>query len=284
MNKRKATQRGVALVAVLWLVAAMSLIIVGVVRAVRIEVQSAGMHRQAVIANFLADAAILMALQSLHAQQKDPGSTLQMIPVQFENQSFDVSVQPLNGFIDINNASVQLLEDMYRHASGLNSSEAQSLAQATIDTRMSKGVKGVAIGFDAIEDLMRVPAMTYDLYAKISPIVTASLKGGSGRVNPMAAPIGVLQVLTGGDGARAATLVAGRGADSKLTDTSFLKPDQIEMASSRSLLFEVRINLPDRGSLQRTWQVFWGSDPRSGIPWRILYKQQSIRHLAQAEN
>ncbi len=284
MKTRQTSHRGVALVAVLWLVAALSLIITGIVQAVRVEVRSATAQRQALVAGALADAAILLVLQDFDAQIKEPRSAIQVIPVQFEGRVFEVSVQPLNGFIDLNNASVQLLAEMYRYAAGLSPAAAQALAQATVDTRQRKDAKGAAQGFDAIEDLMRVPAMTYDLYAKISPLVTAVLKGGGGRVNPMAAPVDVLQILTAGDAARAAGLAAGRSADPKLVDTSFLRPEQIEMTSSSSLQLQVQVDLPDGGSLQKTWQVLRDNDPRSGLPWRVLGMQRSTQRLALPSN
>lgn len=277
-------QRGVALIAVLWLVAAMGLIITGIVQAVRSEVRSAGLQRQALVANALADAAILLALQNMQAQQIEPRNTIQVIPVQFEGLTSAVSVQPLNGLIDINKATPMLLADMYRHAGGLNPEAAQALAQATAEVRQVKSAKGTAQGFDAIEDLLRVPGMTYDLYAKINRIVTADLKDGSGRVNALAAPVGVLQVLTGGDVSRAAILAAKRNADPNVMDTSFLKPEHIEMASSRNLRLQVQVALPGGGTSQNAWHVYWGSDPRSGLPWRVLGTQQSIQHSAQPDN
>ncbi len=283
MKSHRTSQQGMALIAVLWLVAAMGLIITGIVQAVRSEARSAGLQRHVMVASALGDAAILLALQNLHAQQKEPSHVLQNIPVTFERQLFEVKVQPLNGLIDINNATVVLLADLYRHGGGLNPSAAQALAQATVELRQSKGVKGTAQGFDAVEDLLRVTGMTYDLYAKINRLVTADLREGGGRVNPMLAPVAVLEVLTGGNVDRAAVMVAGRNADSKLMDTSFLKPELIEMASSRSLQLQVRIGLPDGGSMQKTWQVFWGADPRSGLPWRVYGTRQAIQQVAQSD-
>jgi general secretion pathway protein K len=125
--------------------------------------------------------------------------------------------------------------------------------------------------------------MTYDLYAKIKTLVTADLRNGSGRINPMVAPLGVLQVLTGGDAARAAVLAATRDADPNLMDTSFLKSDQIEMTASSNLQFQVRVNLPDGGVLQKIWHIYWGSDPRSGLPWRVLGSQQTMQRAVRAE-
>lgn len=277
-------QRGVALIAVLWLVAAMGLIITGIVKAVRSEARTAGLQRHAMVANALADAAILLALQNLHAENKEPRNTIQVLSVPFEGQIFDVSVLPLNGLIDINNASVLLLAEMYRHAGGLSPVTAQALAQATVELRRSRSAKGATQGFDAVEDLLRVPAMTYDLYAKISGLMTADLKEGGGRVNPVVAPVGVLQILTSGDTARATVLAAGRNADPKLMDISFLKPEFVEIASSRSLRIQVRVDLPEGGNLQRSWSVYRGMDPRSGLPWRVLGTQQSIQHSAQSGN
>lgn len=281
MRKPEMTERGVALIAVLWLVAAMGLIITGVVQAVRGEARIAGWQRQALVADTLADAAILLALQSMQAQKSELPKNIQVIPVQFEGQLREVSVRPLNGLIDINNATVVLLADLYRHAGAMNPDAAQALAQATVEVRQTKDAKGRPQGFDAVEDLLRVPGMTYDLYAKIAALITADLRTGGGRVNPMAAPVGVLQVLTGGDVSRAAILAAKRDADPNLMDTSFLKPEQIEMASSSSLQFQVRVGLPDGNSLQKTWIVYWAPDPRSGLPWRVLGTQQSMRQSTQ---
>ena len=275
--KVQTAQRGVALIAVLWLVAAMSLIITGVVQSVRSEIRTVGVQRQAVIANALADAGILLALQNLQMQQKEPGAAIQLIPVQFEGLNAQVSVQPQNGLIDINNAAPLLLADLYRHAGGLNADAAQAMAQATVESRQFKNEKGLAQGFEAIEDLLRVPKMTYDLYVKVAGLVTADLKDGSGRVNALAAPAGVLQVLTGGDVARAASLAARRTADLNVMDTSFLKPEHIEMAPSRTLRLQVQVNLADGAAAQRAWLVYWGTDPRSGLPWRVLGTQQSMQ-------
>lgn len=266
--------RGMALIAVLWLVAAMGLIVTGVVQSVRSEVRMAGTQRQGVVASALADAAILLALQNLHAQQKPPGTTIQIIPVRFEGLDINVVLQPLNGLIDINNAPLPLLTEMYRHGGGLSADAAQAMAQATVNTRELKGAKGIPQGFDATEDLLRVPAMTYDLYAKIVSLVTSAVKDGGGRVNALAAPIAVLHVLAGGDYSRAAILATQRNTNSSVMDTSFLKPELIDMAPSRSLQLGVQVELPGGGTFQKAWHIYWDTDPRSGLPWRVMDSHQ----------
>jgi general secretion pathway protein K len=231
----------------------------------------------------MADAAILLALQSMHAKKVELPKNILVVPVQFEGQTNEVSVRSLNGLIDINNASVALLSDLFRYGGAVTPQAAQSLGQGTVDFRQTKSAKGRLQGFDAIEDLLSVPGLTYDLYVKIKNLVTADLKNGSGRVNPLAAPLGVLQVLTGGDVSRAAILAATRDADPSLMDTSFLKPDQIEMTASSNLQFQVRVALPDGGVLQKMWLIYWGSDPRSGLPWRVLGSPQTMQHAARPE-
>lgn len=274
-------QRGVALIAVLWLVAAMSLIITGIVQAVRSEARIGGLQRHALVASAVADAAILLALQSMQANKVELPKALLLMPVQFGGQSFEVAVRPLNGLIDLNNASLVLLVELFRQGAAVSPDVAQALAQAVVDFRQTRSAKGRLQGFDAIEDMLSVPGMTYDLYAKIKDLVTAELRNGSGRINPMVAPLGVLQVLTGGDAARAASLAATRDADPNLMDTSFFKPDQIEMTASSNLQLQVRVDVPDGGVVQKIWHIYWGSDPRSGLPWRVLGSQQTMQRAVR---
>ena len=272
----RSSGRGVALIAVLWLVAAMGLIITGVVQSVRSEVRTVGLQRQSLVASAAADAAILMALQNLQALKIEPRVAVQTIPVLFDGVAREVQVVPLNGLIDINRASVALLADLYRYAGDLAPDAAQAQALATLEWRQIKNPRGREQGFDAREDLLRVPQMTYDLYAKVAGLVTADLKEGSGRVNPLAAPSGVLKVLAGGDVARAAALESRRNADPTAMDITLLKPEHIGMTSSRSMRFQVQIDLPGGGASVRAWQIYWGVDPRSGLPWRVLGTQQSL--------
>ena len=276
MRQRRSPRRGMALLAVLWVVAAMALAATGIVHMVRNEIKAAGLQRQILVAGARADALILLALQNMHASAKETGGSPQKLTVKFEGDEGNVSVMPLNGLIDINSAPLKLLAEMYRQVGELNQQEAQTLAQATLETRKIKNSKGAQQNFDAPEDLLQVPGMTYNLYAKLADIVTADLRNGTGRVNPLAAPQGVLQILTGGNIARAAALAAQRDAGVKAMDTSFLDPELVDMASSSNLRLQTQVALPSDGFLQKTWLIYRGVDPRSGLPWRVLGKQQTV--------
>lgn len=278
------SSRGLALIAVLWLVAAMGLIITGVVKSVRTETSSSGQQRQILLAKSQADALILLALQNLYFQPNPVSQASQSANFEYAGQSLAVQVSTLNGLIDINNAQPALLAQLYAVAGGLPKDTALALAQSTVQTREITNAKAAQIKFDAQEDLLKVPGMTYDLYVNIRDLVTADLKDGSGRINPLSAPLPVLQVLTGGDAAKAAVLNANRNVPLTGMDTTALNPAFIENNLSSSLRFQVAVPLPAHGhQLVRTWDVFGMEAPRTGLPWRVLGKSHSLTTLTEAE-
>lgn len=282
MTKSRRSPEGIALIAVLWMVAAMSIIAAGIVHSVRGEIRSVTLQRQVIGAVAQADAAILLALQNLHEQSKATTNATEKIVVEFEGGQYGVTVESLNGRIDINSAPLTLLVDLYTHAGQLTPQAARVLAQATMDTRSAKNSKGERRNFEAVEDLLGVPQMTYDLYARLNALITADVISGSGRVNPKAAPLGVLVVLAGGNAARAGDFAAQRDSSQHLMDTSFFDPSHIEALVSASLRFEVSVGFADGGSLTRSWHVYGGPDPRSGLPWRVLSKQKPLVRTSQS--
>jgi len=276
--------KGLALIAVLWLVAAMGLIITGVVKSVRTETISSGQQRQTLQAQVRADAILVLALQNLFGQVPQARKSAQVGNFNFDGQELTVKVSSLNGLVDINNAPPILLAELYKVAGGLDTNAAQSLAQATVEARNIQNAKGLRPGFDAPEDLFRVPGMTYDRYAMIRGLVTADLKDGSGRVNPMAAPLPVLGVLAGGDLAKAAAFAANRGSGQVGMDGTFFRPDFIENNVSSSTRLQTTIPLPGGGFMTRTWDIYGTPDPRTGLPWRILGRSSTFSQTAPADN
>lgn len=275
---------GLALIAVLWLVAAMGLIITGVVKSVKTETISSGQQRQFFQAKTQADALILLALQNLFFQPDPFGQANQSARYVFAGQTLNVQISPLNGLIDINNAPPELLTQLYAVASGLPKQTAQALSQATIQTRETTNSQGLQAKFDASEDLLQVPGMTYDHYVNIKKLVTADLKDGSGRINPLAAPLGVLTVLTGGDAVAAAVLYDNRNVPLTGMDTTALNPAFIETRVSNSIRLSVNMPMTNGGTLARNWDVLGIQDQRTGLPWRVLGKNHSLHHNSTAEN
>ena len=96
-------QQGMALIAVLWLVAAMSILVLGATSTVKQHILATGQLRDAVSSQATAEAAFALALQQLMAENKrEPG--IQSGQFQVMGMSVPVQVAPLNGWINLNGA------------------------------------------------------------------------------------------------------------------------------------------------------------------------------------
>jgi general secretion pathway protein K len=235
-----------------------------------------------VVASALADAAIRQVLQEVSAR-KSPITRTVEVAVPFQGQSVAVQVQPLAGLIDLNNAPEPLLAALFQHGAGLPADAAAQLAKATADTRSRRDPQGRPEGFDAPEDLLRVPGITYPLYATIARLVSADLTG-SGRVNPQAAPLSVLAVLLQGNTALAAQWSARLAATPDATplpmDTTQFNAAFIDSAPARTLRVVARVRLADGAVLLRTWTVGLAESLQTGLPWRVVDIRQHIEPLA----
>ncbi|MDD2713231.1 MAG: general secretion pathway protein GspK [Simplicispira sp.] len=269
-------QRGIALIAVLWIVAALSVIVTGVVHSVRSEVRLVSVARQSVQATALGEAAIVLVLQDMAARGSRPAH-LTKVEVTYQGQPMAVEVMPLTGLIDINRAPVALLTSLYAVAGELDAKSAQTLAEATVQMRSERDARGREVGFEAEQDLLRVPGVGYDLYAKIFRLVTAQAQG-SGRVNPQAAPEGVLRVLAGGNAARATALAAARDKNPADLDSTALNGEFLDNASSSRYRLQAQVALPDAGLVFVERSADLRPDFRLGLPWRIF----NAEHWMQA--
>lgn len=273
MSTRHASNpRGVALVAVLWIVAALSIMVTGLSQAVRSEIRTVTAVRQTVAATALAQAALQLTLQRL----KTPAPATNRIirtQVAFEGQTIAVDIMPLNGLLDINNAPAPLVTQLLITAGGLALPQATALTQAIVDARTAKDTRGRPIGFEAVEDLMRVTGLDYSLYAKIFGLVSADL--GGGRINPMAAPLPVLLVLAEGDAVKAANFARQRDAGQTNPDTTVFNGQYLDASNSSRLRIEVRVPLAGNdGQLIHTSIVSLSDDTVQGLPWKIHYSNQ----------
>ena len=268
-------ERGLALVAVLWLVAALSLIVTGLVASVRSETRLVSGAREGVVAGAAGDAAIHLVLQGMAAEPQ-PVSRLAQVQVPYRGLAIAVEVMPLNGLIDINQAPKGLLAQLFAVAGKVSPDVAENLAQSVLETRSAKGAGGRERGFDAIEDLLQVPGVDYDAYANIARLITAD-RPGSGKVNPMAAPEGVLLVLAGGDPARAASVAAGRDAGQAGVDTTTtLATEFTDNATTRRFRLTARVPLPQGTAVLISRSIDMGDGAQDGLPWRTFHVEQRL--------
>ncbi len=265
--------QGMALIAVLWIVAVLGIIVTGMGHAVRNEVRLVSGARQAVVAEALGDAAIHLVLQEMVSVTERP-QQLTRVNVTYQGQPVSVQILPLNGLIDINSAPQALLASLFAIAGQVPPDEAAALAQSAVETRARKGSSGQPEEFEAIEDLLRVPGLSYAVYANISRLVTADRPAG-GKVNPMAAPEGVLYVLAGGNSERAGSVAAGRDAGvAGIDTTTTLASEFTDNATTQVFQIQARVHLASGAVLLISRSVDLGDGAKDGLPWRTFRTEQ----------
>ncbi len=273
-----ARQRGMALLTVLWMVAALSIMVMGMVRTIRTEIQLAGHARQISVVGALGDAAIHLVLQNLLSQNTLPNS-LVMVDVPYRGQNIAVEVLPLNGLIDLNKAPVELLAALMTSAASVPPAQALLVAQSVDEWRAARDARGRAQMFEALEDLLQVPGIGYDLYANIAPLLTVD-QAGSGRVNPMAAPAPVLKVLANGNAAETDRIATQRMAGVVGIDTTSLNGAWLETTTTRRFRLRARVPLADGGAVLVVRCVNLSASARDGMPWYTFRFEQRLEASA----
>ena len=129
--------------------------------------------------------------------------------------------------------------------------------------------------FAAVEDLLRVPGVDYDLYAKIFRDLTVDSET-TGRVNPFAATLGVVSVLTGGNSAAAQQFVQSRDLNDEVADSTGLNGEFTDRSSSGRLRLEAWVPLPDGRQWVSERVVVLQTGEAGEIPWKILHTERRI--------
>ena len=272
-------QQGMALIAVLWLVAALSLMVTGMSGVVRQETRMVGVAKDRVSAQAVGDAALMLVLQQLSA---DRTPIRQWTDTMLNYQGLDVvvSVMPLSGLININGASLPLLTALLTIGGGVPEGPAQEIAISILDRRERSSLEGRRPErFEAIEDLMQVPGIDYDLYARLAPLITASSIGSGGAaVNPLAAPPEVLRILANGDEGVANQIAAARGADEGRVDLSGLDGSLARAGSSqRRYRVTAKVPMADGRIFLVDRSVYFGARTRDGLPWYTFEARQMLQ-------
>lgn len=269
MRSNRFDHRGVALIMVLWMVAALSIAVMGIVHAMRSETRVLLAQRQMLQLQARGEAVVALMLQELSLSQPAGQLPWAKRTVVFDGQTAQVEMWSVNGWVDVAQASPALLQTLFATAGGVGSAQAKALAQAVVKWREPDAVSGAESRMNVVEDLMRVPGMSYDLYARLRPLVFAHAQG-VGKVNPAAAPLDVLVVLTGGNRARAVAMDNARRAGGTGMDATTLQPEFVDNVVGSLFLFRVLLPLADGSVGVYESRVDRRPDSRSGLPWRIF--------------
>ena len=151
------SQRGVALVAVLWVVAALSILVTGLVQTQREEIRTASSSRLRLQADALGQGAINLAVQMLRADGGGPErrERLARMSVAYGGVALQVEIQPLTGLVDLNLAPGPLLAAMFMVGGGVDAAAAQQLAASVVAAREVRP-SGPPPRFQAPEELLGV--------------------------------------------------------------------------------------------------------------------------------
>ncbi|WP_345060816.1 type II secretion system protein GspK [Acidovorax lacteus] len=266
--------RGLALIAVLWIVAALSIAASGLVNTARQEIRHTARQHASVQSLATADAAVRLVLRDLVVAPEKPAATRD-VEVAWAGQTVAVQVQPLNGLVDLNHAPVPLLAALFQHAGGVPPSAAEALAVALEAYRKRPDAQGRAVGLDAPEDLLQLPGFPFDLYVSIRPLVSTALSG-AGLVNALAAPPEVLLALAQGDAAAVQQIVQTRATAGQTTDTTRLNPAFVGNTPSRAYMLTARVPVDSDAELHRVWIVSLAAAGRNGLPWQVIEQYQRL--------
>ncbi|MCL1961097.1 MAG: general secretion pathway protein GspK [Desulfovibrionaceae bacterium] len=273
-----------ALVAVLWIVAALSIMATGLTYTVRQQIQVVGMVRDQASGQAIGEGAAALVLQDMLAHSEQRVTGVASTQVSYGGAEVTVDVAPLNGWIPLNGAGEPLLTALLATAGGLDQGQAQALAARLIEWRDGRpeidptspgGASAQSRRFEATEDLLLVPGIDYALYARIAPLVSADVIGG--QVNPQAAPAEVLAVLAQGDaglvGQFMAQRTSGPGADTSGFNGAFLGS-----GGGGANIYRLRVRVPlEAGKiLLLTRDVALGAAYSRTAPWVVLRADRQI--------
>ncbi len=207
-------ERGVALIVVLWGIAALSLIALAMLSA---TLSRANIGRNAwyeAEARTAADAGVQGAILSLF--DPDPRDRQQLDGSEHSlavlSDTVTVSIRDEAGLIDLNAAAPDLLRD-YLQTGGLDTGEAAQLAGRIAAWRAPEGAP--AHPFQSVDDVLLIQGMTADLLRKLRPGLT--VYGHHANFDTRYAPREVLAIIPGMAGASADAAIAARQPSAGLT-------------------------------------------------------------------
>lgn len=216
--------RGFVLVAVLWVIAALALLVAAAVYAVRIDTRQAFVTLTSARAEALLDGALTLAAAELAANPQAMPTAPTVREYTLEGERIQVDILRTAGFISLNSAPPELLQKLFQHGAGLDEATSRQLAACVVDWRdaddtpqpdgaeaadyLAAGLPPPRNGeFLDEADLAQVLGITADVHDRIRPLLIAEAGSGAGGVNAYAAEAPVLTVLADGNAAQVARLL-----------------------------------------------------------------------------
>jgi len=290
--------RGVALVAVLWMIVILAILVVGTLHSVRVDSRMAASALEAARARSVLDGALRLAAAEIALARVRPVAPYS-IEYQFAGSSVRVDVVRESGYISVNSAPESLLRDLFMFGAGLPENEAVGLAQRVIDWRdpdHTKHPDGAEIGdyraaglvniprnedFLHPDDLGQVLGMTPAVHANIRDLISVGRGGGAGTVNPLTAPLEVLNVLARGDRAIVDRVRAARDSgEESIVELSGFNPRHASEWFGNQFRLRAVLRSADRSDWVRTASLSLepaDSAALNAVPWQWLHADPAVR-------
>jgi len=260
--------RGMALVAVLWTLAALMSAALALTQWVRHEAR----QRQDDIAKLralaIAQGAMLHVLAHPSAQASTPRAAWR---VRMGERELTVNRTSAYHAIDLNRAPVDLLQAALRHLGGLPPDQAERWAQAIVKGRDDPALAGRP-AYQAVEDLLTRPGLPLSLWLSVQYALTVD--SGEAAIDPLAADEPVLLVLAQGDAARAAQWAQSRAVLAPIDITSVPAP-WLRTGTGDRWRYTVLVPLDDGAAFQLSWLLQRRGG--AGWPWQLL--RQTMRTI-----
>jgi general secretion pathway protein K len=261
----RCAQRGVALAMVVWFLAAMSLLVSGIVSQARVDTRMAQMHVARAKAVAAGDGAIQLMLADMVAGniEASPDNPLLTSTYTLGDREVSVEMVPISGLIDPRSASPKVLLELFRQQGGMEEGDAQLLADNVLKLRNgpARGVRQLrAVGLYALEDILRVEGIGRTMLDATRDVLV--VKAGARPTRGFSSELGgsppaVLEILAAAGPGRAKFQRGGgtRGAKAR-------------SVTGGDFRIDARVKNDKQIILRRRW-VSLGGGVTDGLPWKF---------------
>ena len=210
-----AGERGIALVAVLWILALLATLVLGFVVEARTDLRIVRNDSEAAGARAIADAGVTLAILGVF----DPTAGSQwrgdgrVHTLRYRGGTIHARVEDEGGKLDVNKAPLAMLRNLFQVLGAANPDR----IAAAIDAQRRAVLAGAdpsvtgrppPPAFPVLDDLRGLPGMTPELYERLPDFVT--VYSGQGSVDPQTAPAEVLLSLPDASPAQVQAYLVGR--------------------------------------------------------------------------
>jgi general secretion pathway protein K len=297
MLRRQYSQRGIALVLVLWVLLLLTIITGSFALMARMDRLEAHSLLSGTQARLSAEAAINLAVLAL----RDPNDETRMradgrtYEQYLDGVLIEVSAIDERGKVDINATDELTLANMFT-GQGMDPGEAELLAAAVMDWRDEDELErvngaeddaymaaGLEVGpanrpFMMTEELLQVIGMQYELYRKMEPGITVFSRAG--QPDPAFAPVEALMAMPDITYEEAVNFVQERNSQQPGDTLGTALPNgTVVMEQGRGVTYSIkaRATMPNGVWEQLQATIRLGGN-RSGSPYRVMRWREGFQH------